>query len=246
MDGLERSAVAKPFSLRRLFPLLPILLLGAPALAAEPDGRPYVSTSYDAWRDEDYRYRIGAGDEIALRFMLNPDLNTAVVIGPDGRGVFPMIGSFKLTGLTAEEADRALTAAYGSVLRNPQVEALVTTYSSAQIYVGGEVKEPGVKTIKGQITITQAIMAAGGFSDAAKTGKVVVLRQNPGDPRPRMRVVNVGAVLHGGDGGDALLTPGDVVFAPRSSIGEVDLFVKQYMTDLIPFSFSYGFSANGR
>jgi hypothetical protein len=32
-----------------------------------------------------------------------------------------------------------------------------------------------------------------------------------------------------------------VVFAPKSKIAEVDLFVKQHLTNLIPFNFSYGF-----
>lgn len=234
-------------SLRRLVALAPLAALCA---CASPAPRAYgpapqghgAPVSFAPWTDDDYRYRLGAGDEIALRFIVNPDLNANVIIGPDGRGVFPLIGPYRVAGLTLNQADNALSGAYGRVLRNPQVEALVASYGAAQIYVGGEVKEAGVKSIKGEITITQAVMQAGGFADDAKSGKVVVLRQGPNDPRPHMRVVDVRANLKGADGGELALRPGDVVFVPRSTIGEVDLFVKQYITNLIPFGFSYGIS----
>ena len=152
----------------------------------------------------------------------------------------PLIGPVKLTGLTIEEADQAMTAAYGAVLRNPQVAALVTAYGAAEIYVGGEVKAGGVKTFKGQVSVTQAIMAAGGFSDTARSGQVVVLRQGPHDPRPRLAIVDVRGALQGKDRRGILLMPGDVVFVPKTSIAEVDVFVKQHLTDQVPFSLSYG------
>jgi protein involved in polysaccharide export with SLBB domain len=238
------------FSSRRFFILIALLLASGPTWAdasTPPVDTPNIHVDYTPWTDVDYRYRIGAGDELALRFTVDPDLDSAVVVGPDGRGVFPLIGSVSVAGMTADEADRALTEAYATVLRSPQVQALVTSYGSAQIYVGGEVREPGVKTIKGQISVTQAIMAAGGFAETARTGQVAVLRQRRGDLRPGLRVVNIGKVLRAGsDGGDVLLQPGDVVFVPRSAIGEVDLFVKQYLTNLIPFSLSYGITPNGR
>jgi protein involved in polysaccharide export with SLBB domain len=214
---------------------------GAPRASAQPSG---ASLAFDPWREEDYHYRLAAGDEIAVRFIVTPDLNASVVIGPDGRGVFPLIGAVRVSGLTSDQADRVLGQAYAGVLRNPQLEVLVTAYSASQFYIGGEVKEPGAKAMKAEISLTQAVLTAGGFTDAARSGKVVVLRTHPGDPRPQLRVVDVKAVLHDG-AADVVVRPGDVVFVPRSAIGEVDLFVKQYITDLIPFGFSYGISANG-
>ena len=219
------------------------LAVGAPAATAQPAYGP--SGRYDPWVDEDYHYRIGPGDELALHFLVNPDLNAPAVVGPDGRAVLPLIGPLKLTGLTLEEADAAMTAAYGVVLRNPQVEALVTSYGAAQIYVGGEVKDGGAKVIKGQISVTQAVMAAGGFSDTARSGQVVVLRQGPRDPRPRLAIVDVRGALQGKDRHGILLMPGDVVFVPKTSIAEVDVWVKQHLTDLVPFSLSYGVGTNG-
>ena len=214
------------------------------AAASPPQGRGYAQPVYGQWTNDDYRYRLAPGDELSVRFLLNPDLNAQVIVGPDGRGVFPLVSSVKVEGLTVEEADAALSAAYASTLRRPIVEALVTSYGAAQIYVGGEVRDPGVHPIKGALTVAQAVMAAGGFANTARTGKVAVIRQRPSDPRVLMKVVDIKDLLNGSGGGeDFAVLPGDLVFVPRSKIAEVDLFVQQYLVGDLPFSSSLSYSA---
>src|SRR5579872_5255174 len=122
---------------------------GAMQPVAAPQGR------YSDWAPEDYLYRIEPGDELALRFLSNPDLNAPVTVGPDGRGVFPLISGVTVAGLTVEQANAALTQAYGKVLHHPEVEVLISSYGAAQVYVTGEVKTPGVEPIKGRLTAAQ-------------------------------------------------------------------------------------------
>jgi polysaccharide export outer membrane protein len=229
-----------------------LALLLVSACASSPSGQAamagaspaYPPPAYADWTSADYRYRLAPGDELSLRFLFNPDLNTQVIVGPDGRGVFPLISAVKVEGLTVEEANAALMNAYASTLRQPTVEALVTSYGAAQIYVGGEVREPGVHPIKGQLTVAQAVMTAGGFANTARTGKVAVIRQRPGDPRLLMRVVDVKDLLANGDNPDGFaVLPGDLVFVPRSKIAEVDLFVQQYIVSALPFSTGVSYSA---
>ena len=73
-----------------------------------------------------------------------------------------LVSTVPVAGRTPEEVSQILTDAYGQILRNPQVEALVATYGASQIYVGGEVRTPGVLPLRGQINTAQAVMAAGG------------------------------------------------------------------------------------
>lgn len=216
------------------------------ASAASAGGAGEPVASFAPWTSQDYRYRIAPGDELAVRFVVNPDLNTTVVIGPDGRGVFPLISAQDVAGLTAEEANALLSRAYATVLRVPQVETLVSAYGASQIYVGGEVRDPGVKAIKGRLTAAQAVMAAGGFQDTARTGHVVVIRQRPGDPRLLMRAVDVRGLLNGRGGDDFVVLPGDLVFVPRSAITEVNRFVRQYVTGVLPFNFNYSINRGTR
>jgi protein involved in polysaccharide export with SLBB domain len=196
-------------------------------------------SGFDPWTIDDYVYQIGSGDELALNFILAPELNGTVTISPDGSAAFPLIGSQYLLGLSVDQARGQLLQAYAAALRNPQLDMRIATYGAAQVFIGGEVKEPGAKPIKGQLTIAQAVMMAGGYSDTARSGEIVVLRQGPNDVRPHLRVVNLNKALRGDD--VALrVRPGDVVFVPRSHIAEVNLFVRQYITNLIPFGFSLG------
>lgn len=237
-----------------LWRLLAILLAMTPAACAAQTGERYPSlggstqpaptVSYGPWTDADYRYRLLPGDELALNFLIQTDMNARVTVGPDGRVAPALTGSVPVAGLTVEEAGAALTAAYGKVLRNPQVEALVATYGAAQVYVGGEVRNAGAIPLRGQINVAQAIMAAGGFQETAKTGKVVVLRRRPADNRLLLRVVDVGALLDGKPKDDFQILPGDLIFVPRSTISEVNLFVRQYLNGVIPFNFGFTIDPN--
>ena len=103
-----------------------------------------------------------------------------------------------------------------------------------------------MKTIKGRLTVAQAVMSAGGFQDTARTGHVVVIRQRPGDPRLLMRTIDVRDNLNGKGGDDFAVLPGDLIFVPRSAITEVNRFVRQYVTGVLPFNFNYNINRGTR
>ncbi len=216
-----------------------------PPTSAPPSTYAPPPVRYADWTEQDYRYRIGPGDQLSLRFLLNPDLNGPATVGPDGRGVFPLVSSVKVADLTAEEANGVLTQAYAQVLRRPQVEVLISAYGAAQIYVGGEVRNPGVIPIKGQLTTAQAVMSAGGMLPTARTGRVVILRQRP-DGELLMKDVDLKAYLNRGQAlTNFAILPGDLIFVPRSKIAEVDLFVEQYITGLLPIPRALGYNVDG-
>lgn len=196
------------------------------------------------WQADDYKYRIGAGDELGVRFPINPDLNTQVTVGPDGRGVFPLISGYRVSGKTIEQIDADLTAAYATVLRKPLVQTQIYNYAAGQVYVMGEVEQPGARPIRGELTIAQAIAASGGFKPTARTGKVVVLRRRAGDGRALMRTVDVSDALRGAESANLRILSGDVVFVPRSAIAEVNRVVQQYITNALPFSMNYQLNNN--
>jgi polysaccharide export outer membrane protein len=83
---------------------------------------------------------------------------------------------------------------------------------------------------------------AGGFTDAAKRQDVVVIRRGPGG-QPMMKVVNLRDATFDAAHADAVpLRRFDVVYVPKSNIANADVFVQQYIRDLIPVSFSYALS----
>ena len=102
------------------------------------------------------------------------------------------------------------------------------------IIVGGEVNSPGLVEVSGPVGTLEAVMMAGGFRDTAARGDVVVLRRIPGGDL-MMRTVNLRDALRGLDGADAVqIRRHDIIFVPRSTIAEVNVFVEQYVTGIIP------------
>ncbi|AEB09186.1 polysaccharide biosynthesis/export family protein [Desulfobacca acetoxidans] len=57
-------------------------------------------------------YRIGLGDALAIKFLLNPELNTEVTVRPDGKVVLPLIGEVAVSGLTLEELRQTASTKY--------------------------------------------------------------------------------------------------------------------------------------
>jgi len=108
------------------------------------------------------------------------------------------------------------------------------------VYVGGEVVEPGLVPLSGKMTALSAILRARGLKPTAKANSVVLLRDS-GQPRPIILRINLQQVLVTGRN-DVELRPYDVVYVPKSTIAKIDQFVDQYIRQLLPISVNMGFS----
>jgi protein involved in polysaccharide export with SLBB domain len=143
-------------------------------------------------------------------------------------------------GLTTDELEAALKQAYARDLRDVELSVLVRSFATQRVFVGGEVEKPGmIDLIDGQ-TVMQALYAAGGMKSTARSDEVVVVRRGGGDQRLAF-AVNLDQVVHGtGLGQDMALQPLDTVIVPRSDIAQVDLWVEQYIRNLLPATPSAG------
>jgi polysaccharide biosynthesis/export protein PslD len=104
------------------------------------------------------------------------------------------------------------------------------------------VKQPGmIKLESSGTSVLQAVVVAGGFTEEARTGQVALIRRGP-DNMPMLRLIDVREMIETGfSDGDVPLVSGDIVFVPRSSIAEVNLWIDQFINRVVPFqrSFSY-------
>lgn len=86
-----------------------------------------------------------------------------------------------------------------------------------QIYVLGEVNNPGVYRMKEGITIVEAIGQAGSETDKAKLQRTSVIRKTKNDVDPDVYIVDVMKILREGKMKYNLkLQPGDIVYVPKS------------------------------
>lgn len=124
-------------------------------------------------------YTMGAGDEIHLTVYGQPELTTDVQISADGAVEIPLVGSVKVAGRTSAEAARMLAERYqnGNLLKNAQVNLLVTKYRSQVVSILGKVNRPGKLVLEGPTSLTEAIAWAGGVADSGSE-KLVLVRSD--------------------------------------------------------------------
>jgi polysaccharide export outer membrane protein len=86
-----------------------------------------------------------------------------------------------------------------------------------QIYVWGEVKNPGALAVRysKKITLLQAIAQAGGTTDSAKRSGVVITRKDEKTGKETRMTVNLNEIMRGKKP-NIMLMDGDVIFVPES------------------------------
>ena len=178
-------------------------------------------------------YVLQTGDTIGVQFYNNADLNEELVVRPDGKVSLQLIGEVVAAGLTPEALAAQLEQAYRKELATPRVTVIVRTFSGARVYVGGEVAYQRSIPMVGELTLYQAIQEAGGFLKSAHRKQVVLIRRGE-DGKPHGYTVDLRPIQTGENPEqDIPLRPYDVVFVPRSKIGNVDTFVELYIKNVL-------------
>jgi protein involved in polysaccharide export with SLBB domain len=168
----------------------------------------------------------------------------AVQVRPDGKLSVPRIGDMQAAGYSVDELDNAITEGVKNLTHNPvEVSVDLLKATGGRIYVGGEVNTPGVYPLEGAPSALQAVLMANGFQDTSRLNSVIVMRRNPnGKPyvfKTNLRV----AIIEGATENDILLRPFDVVYVPKKTISKLNLYVEQYIEEMVPFDNNMGVNA---
>src|ERR1700722_9081508 len=67
------------------------------------------------------RYKLHAGDVIALDYRYTPEFNQTVTIQPDGYVTLNVVGAIKVAGLTVDEAHDQIVSQASSRLNKPEL-----------------------------------------------------------------------------------------------------------------------------
>ena len=99
-------------------------------------------------------------------------------VSPDGLIQFPLLGTFKIAGLTENKAREELVRRLSKFLKDPQVTLRVQAYRAGRVYVDGEVKTPELQAINDiPMTLPEAISRAGGLAPSADRATVAITRK---------------------------------------------------------------------
>ena len=177
-------------------------------------------------------YHLQAGDLVRVKFLYHPDLDVKVPIRPDGVITLQMAGDIHAAGLTTEELEKIIKDRTSDRLREPEVSVLVAQLGDRKVYVGGEVRIPGFVAFHEGMTPLQAVMDRGGFTEGARIDSV--LRVSPIQSEYQGTRLDFTKPLATGISAQNRLAAGDVLYVPRTFIGDVNAFVQLYIRGALP------------
>jgi polysaccharide export outer membrane protein len=175
-------------------------------------------------------YRIVPGDRLVLDLGPRPDGSSNYthdqVVRPDGRITVYPVGDVVAAGLTPMDLQKNVTELLSADFRSPRVTVELVSTAASVVHVLGRVDRPGPVAAGPFITVSQAIAGAGGFKDDAARNSVVVIHRN-GANSVRVVRLQMDRILKGESFSDIPLSRFDIVYVPRSSIGNLSIFLNQ-------------------
>ncbi|HEY2955030.1 MAG TPA: polysaccharide biosynthesis/export family protein [Candidatus Eisenbacteria bacterium] len=175
-------------------------------------------------------YRIVPGDRLIFNLGPNPagtgDILREMHVRPDGRvSVFP-VGDVVAAGRTVHELEGALVNLLASVFKQPRVTIEVAEMAGNLVHVLGEVQSPGSFKAGPFMTVSQAVASAGGFKEDAARNSVLVYHRDGARTLTVTRVRLDRAIKRGTLEGDVALSRFDIVYVPRSTVGNIEVFTR--------------------
>ena len=163
-------------------------------------------------------YRIGPGDVLALILTGDVELAYTLQVMREGYVLIPQVGQVHVANLTLEQVRDVLFSRLGRVYSGVKRAANATTrfdvsvvnVRANQIFVTGEVTQPGAYQISSLGTAMTALYAAGGVTERSDMRAVAVRRG--GKTVATLDLYDY--LLRGDTHNDVRLETGDVVFVP--------------------------------
>jgi polysaccharide export outer membrane protein len=121
-------------------------------------------------------YVIGPGDVLDVAEWKNPELTKMVVVLPDGKINFPLVGEMKASGKTVIQLAEEMSARLNRYVPEPNLSVVVHQVNSMMIYVIGKVNKPGRFMVNTNVNVLQALAIAGGLNSFAKRDQIKVFR----------------------------------------------------------------------
>ena len=175
-------------------------------------------------------YVIGPQDVLAITIWDQSDLSGKFSVEADGTFTFPLIGRLKAGGLTLQQVEAELkTRLADGYFRDPQLSVAVEQYRSQQIFIVGEVRQPGPYPLTGDMTLIEAFARAGSATGEA-AGHAVIVRATGKTARPTLPgqqpggeivQINLKDLETGLPSGNVMLRDGDTIFVPRAETAYV-------------------------
>lgn len=187
----------------KLIPLAAMLALGALSAGGIRAGELNPVTGY----------RLQPGDILLVNVWKETDLQSEVLIRPDGGISFALAGDLAAAGHTTDELRAELESRVRKLIPDAVVTVQVKAAAGNRVFVIGKVNRPGDFALIRPIDVMQALSLAGGATPFADTNAIRVLHRD-GNLQTAVRF-HYGDVAHGRHlEQNIVLQSGDTVVVP--------------------------------
>jgi protein involved in polysaccharide export with SLBB domain len=181
-----------------------------------------AALSTNAMEALDDNHKLAIGDRLSFRIVEDEEDPKQLSVTDSGDLEVPCIGRFPAVGRTCKELAKALKAElekefyyHATVI----VAVDVMAKSRGKVYLVGPVRVPGPQEIPSDevLTVSKAILRAGGFNDFADKKNVKITRKaGHAGAQDKSFQINVAEILEKGRIDlDVPLEPGDLIYVPE-------------------------------
>ena len=160
-----------------------------------------------------------------LVFEFSPEFNQTVTIQPDGYISLRGVSDVHVSSDTLPQLIARLQDAYGKILNKPAISVVMKDFDKPSFTASGMVGKPGKYTLHGEMTVTEGIALAGGFTEKSKHSQVVLFRR-VSDQWTEAKVLDVKKMLASKNlSEDFELRPGDMIFVPQNTMSKISRYL---------------------
>ena len=195
-----------------------------PAVPAWP--APVTQPQASAAANKPADYIVGVQDVLKVTVFDEPTLSGSYRVDTDGSFQYPMLGRVTVGGMRVRDVEQFLkTKLEDGYIKRAQVAVDVEQFRSRSIFVVGEVRAPGKYPMTAQMSLIEALAAAGSTNPGASS-EIMILR--PRDPvtaqaltpdqvdQSSVTRVNLADLQLGRLSQNVTLVEGDTIFVPKA------------------------------
>jgi len=157
-------------------------------------------------------FTVAVEDVLEISVYGDPDLTRLIPVRPDGKISYTFVGDVEAAGRTIEEIRLDLKQKLSGYLRAPEVTVIAREFGRQKVYVGGEVKSPGVFFLTSrENTLADVFFKAGLTTERADLSKAMLIR------RGRLLDVDFARMIKGDISLNVPLENNDLVYVPEAA-----------------------------
>ncbi len=155
-------------------------------------------------------YVLGPGDKLIVNLYGTISDRFEAYISREGEFILPPLGPLNFTGITFAEASTLLKERVKNELIGSQATLTLSEVRSIDVYMLGEVYQPGKYTMSGLSSVSNALIVSGGVNESGSLRNISIKRNNETIATYDFYQF----LLKGSLKNDVKLLDGDVIFVP--------------------------------